>query len=97
MRCAGETRVEPHETTASKTCKLDRLSVFRERRCRKEVRLDSSDRLAEPRAGSIRRVGMAVVLTVGVLVALTAFSGVGFAGSTHGTPSHDQYHGPHHH
>jgi hypothetical protein len=39
---------------------------------------------------------MAIVLTAGVLAAMTAFSGVGLAGTSHGTPAHDQYK-PHHH
>jgi hypothetical protein len=35
---------------------------------------------------------MAIVLTVSMLAALTAFGGVSFAGGTHGTPASNQYH-----
>jgi hypothetical protein len=47
------------------------------------------DRRAQaPRAG--RRVVMAIVLTAGIVAAMTTFSGVSFAKNTH-TPAHHQY------
>jgi hypothetical protein len=60
------------------------------------MEVNDCDRLAERRSPSLRRVTMAIVLTAGVLAAMTAFSGVGFAGTSHGTPANDQY-GHHHH
>ena len=60
-----------------------------------DMEAPSSGRVADRRSGTRRRVSMAIVLTVGMLAALTAFSGVGFAGNTHGTPAGNQYH-PHH-
>jgi hypothetical protein len=60
------------------------------------MEIHDSDRLDAQRSPGLHRVAMAIVLTAGVLAAMTAFSGVGLAGTSHGTPAHDQYK-PHHH